>query len=98
MNSFPRQSFAQQDNHYVSLLVSFKGSLVLHVKTLILLLSEIFRRTKVKNFSFGDENFSRQIVSPDKVSPDKVVALSPQNNKTVGASKVELGKTVASSL
>ena len=50
----------------MSLLVSFKGSLVLHVKTLILLLSEIFRQAKVTNFLFGDENF------PTKVSPNKV--------------------------
>ena len=27
---------------------------------------------KVTNFSFSDENFARRIVSPDKVSPDKV--------------------------
>ena len=48
------------------------GSLVLHLKTLLLLLGKIFRRAKVTNFSFGDENFARRIVSPDKVLPDKV--------------------------
>ena len=29
-------------------------------------------RAKVTNFSFGDENFARRIVSPDKVSPNEV--------------------------
>ena len=31
-------------------------------------------RAKVTNFSKSDENFARRIVSPDKVSPDKVIA------------------------
>ena len=45
---------------------------LLQLKTLVLLLGEIFRRAKVTNFWFGDENFTRRIVSPDKVLPDKV--------------------------
>ena len=54
-----------------------RGSLVLFFKTLLLLLGEAFRRVKVTNFSFNDKNFARRIVSPDKVSPDKV----PGNNR-----------------
>ena len=60
-------SFAQQYNHNLSkLLKSLVGSLVLHLKTLLLLLGETFRRAKVTNFSFSDENFARRIVSPDE--------------------------------
>ena len=43
------------------------------LKTLSLLLGKIFRRAKVTNFLFGDENFVRRIVSPNKVLPDKVL-------------------------
>ena len=65
--NFARQSFAQQDNQNLSKgLVSLVGSLVLHLKTLLLFLGETFRRAKVTNFSFGDENFARRIVSPDE--------------------------------
>ena len=66
-NSFARQSFAHQDNKKLSKwLVSLVGSLVLHLKTLLLLMGETFRRAKVTNFLFGDENFARRIVSPDE--------------------------------
>ena len=65
--NFARQSFAQQDNQSLSKwLVSLVDSLVLHLKTVLLLLGETFRRAKVTNFSFGDENFARRIVSPDE--------------------------------
>ena len=33
---------------------------------------ETFRRAKVTNFWLSDENSAQRIVSPDKVSPDKV--------------------------
>ena len=39
---------------------------VLQLETLLLLLGEIFRRHKVTNFSFSDENFARPLVSPDE--------------------------------
>ena len=65
--NFARQSFAHQCNHNLSKwLKSLVGSLVLHFKTLLLLLGETFRRAKVTNFSFSDENFARRIVSPDE--------------------------------
>ena len=32
---------------------------------MIILLGETFRRAKVTNFSFSDENFARRMVSPD---------------------------------
>ena len=68
MNNFDRQSFAQQYNHNLSIwLKSIVGSLVLHFKTLLLLLGETFRRAKVTNFPFSAENFARRIVSPDRV-------------------------------
>ena len=71
--NFVRQSLNWQDNHNLSKrLVTLWGSLVLQLKTLLLLLGKTFRRAKVTNFSFSDENFARQIVSPDKVTPDKV--------------------------
>ena len=47
-------------------LKSLVGSFVLHFNTLLLLLGETFRRAKVINFSFSDENFARRIVSPDE--------------------------------
>ena len=66
-NNFARQSFANQCNHNLSKwLKSLVGSLVLHFKTLLLLLGKTFRRAKVTNFSFSDENFARRIVSPDE--------------------------------
>ena len=37
-------------------------TLVLYLKTLFLLLDEIFRPVKVTNFSFGDKNAARRIV------------------------------------
>ena len=57
--NFGLQSFAQQDNQKVHL-----GSFVLHLKTLLLLLGEIFRQAKWMNFSFGDDNFARQKFCP----------------------------------
>ena len=63
---FARQNFTQQDNYYLSkCLVTLLGSLALQLKTLLLLLGEIFRRAKVTNFSFGDENFVRRIILPN---------------------------------
>ena len=57
--NFALQDFAKEDNQNFS-----KGIgtllLVLKIKTLLLLLGEIFRRAKVTNSSFGDENFARQ--------------------------------------
>ena len=64
--NFALQSFAQQDNHNFSKwLFTLLGSLVLQLKTLLLVLGKIFRRAQVKNFLFGDENYARWIVSPD---------------------------------
>ena len=63
VENLARKSFTQQDNQNLSeWLVSLVGSLVIHLKTLLLLLSEIFRKAKVTNFSFGDENFVGRIV------------------------------------
>ena len=65
--NFSRQSFAKQDKRNLSKwLVTLLGSLSLQLKTLLLLLGEILSRAKVTNFSLGDENFARRIVSPDE--------------------------------
>ena len=40
------------------------ASLVLELKTLLVLMGEMFRRAKVTTFSFDDEIFSRQIILP----------------------------------
>ena len=45
---------------------SVLGSLLLQLKTLLLLLGEIFRRAKVTNFSFSHENFAQRIVPTDE--------------------------------
>ena len=64
---FARQSLVQTDNQNLfKLLVSLLGSLVLQLKTLLLLLGEVFRRVKVTNFSYCDENFARRILLPKK--------------------------------
>ena len=43
------------------------------LKTLILLLGEIFRQVEGTNFSFSEKNFARGKVSPNKFSPVKVL-------------------------
>ena len=49
------------------------GSLVLHLKTLLLLVGETFRRAKVTNFLFGDENFARLKFRPTMFHPIRYV-------------------------
>ena len=50
-------------------LVYLVGSLVLHLKTLLLLMGETIRRAKVTNFSFFDENFAQRRFRPTKFRP-----------------------------
>ena len=65
--NFARQRFAQQYNHNLSKrLKSLVGSLELNFKTLLLLLAKTFRQAKVKNCSFSEEKFAREVVSPDE--------------------------------
>ena len=54
---------------------------MLHFKTLLILLGETFRLGKSDEFFFSDENFARRIVSPDKVSPDKIVYFGSRRKK-----------------
>ena len=68
--NFARQTFAQQYNHNFSKwLRSLVGSLILHFKTLLILLGKTFRRAKVTNFSVSDENFARRKFRPTKFRP-----------------------------
>ena len=50
----------------------FENILMLQLVILLLLLGETFRRVKVTNSSFSDDNFARRLVSPNTVLPDKV--------------------------
>ena len=61
--NFAWQSFVQQDNQNLSKwFVSLEGTIVLHLKTLLLLTGEILRRAKVMNFSFCNENFEKVVI------------------------------------